>query len=81
MTILCLDCRYDKQFRKCQIVDAYEKIVHWRNNLFDIPKGKAGKSFVAEMTQWINKWCEKSDFGEVAFKVISIMPNLLLQKT
>ena len=32
---------------------AYEKIVHWRNNLFLLPSGKAGKEFIDEMTRLI----------------------------
>ncbi len=32
----------------------YDKIVHWRRNLFKVPSGKHGKSFVRELTRMFN---------------------------
>ena len=38
------------------INNAYEKMVYWRKNLFDIPKDGAGKAIIAEMTKLITEW-------------------------
>ena len=63
----------------CPIDDAYEEIVKWRRNLFNLPKGNNGKKFVEEMTSLINNWCMKND--EKSLKLLMIMPSLLLQRT
>ena len=37
-----------------QIINAtYEEVVFWRKNLFMLPSGQAGKSFIKEMTKII----------------------------
>ena len=34
----------------CQLIEtAYEEIVHWRQNIFLAPSGKAGKAFIREL--------------------------------
>ena len=58
----------------------YEKIVYWRKNLFLLPSGKWGKEYVCETTKMLNHWVEDSPMKDIAFKVIMILPNLLLQK-
>ena len=35
-------------------VKIYEGIVTWQRNVFDTPKGKAGKEFITEITQTLN---------------------------
>jgi len=42
------------------VQDAYEKAVHWRRNLFQLPKGKSSKDFIAEMVKLIGSWNSKS---------------------
>ena len=66
---------------KVQVNEAYESVVYWRKNLFELPKGKNGKEFVNEMTIWIDRWSNKTKYRNFAFKALSIMPNLLLQRT
>ena len=58
----------------------YEKIVHWRQNLFLLPTGKSGKKFIREMTRLINSWVDNNALKPIAFKAIMVMPALLLQK-
>ena len=60
---------------------AYEHIVKWRKNIFQILKGTVGKPFVDETAHSIDGWCQKTSVREIAFMAITIMPNLLLQKT
>ena len=63
------------------IKSAYEEVVGWRKNIFDLPKGKHGKAYVAEVTKWINEWLNKSEQREISFLAIAAMPHLLLQRT
>ena len=59
---------------------AYEEIVKWRRNIFNILKGSTGKDFISEMTQHIVYWNIKSGNHSFALKAFMIMPSLLLQK-
>lgn len=34
-----------------RIEQAYEDVVHWRGNLFQVPSGAAGKAFVSELAR------------------------------
>ncbi len=58
----------------------YEKIVFWRQNLFRLPSGNAGKRFIREVTRLVNSWVEDSSIKTISLKAIMIMPALLLQK-
>ena len=59
----------------------YEKIVYWKKNLFLLPSGQAGKSFISKTPTLMNEWIhEESPLKEIAFKAIMVMPSLLLQK-
>ena len=59
---------------------AYEQIVYWRQNLFLLPIGKAGKKFIREITSLINCWIDNTALKPIALKSIMVMPALLLQK-
>ena len=75
------DYDYDLNYLRVQINEAYEKVVYWQKNIFELPKGKNGKDFVNEMTTWIDRWSNKTKYREFAFKALFIMPNILLQRT
>ena len=76
------ECQQLRSFSdvKLQINDAYEHIIKWRRNLFTLPKGRAGKMFVQEITDLIQSWCNKTKWRKIALKAVMIMPSLLLQK-
>ena len=76
-----VDASIDKKNLKGQFQEVYELVVSWRRNIFELPKGKQGKRYVAEMTSWIDKWCDNSEGSDFAFYAFSVMPHLLLQKT
>ena len=59
---------------------AYEKIVYWKRNLFSLPYGQAGNSFIDEISRLMNKWIHESPLKDIAFKGIMVMLGLLLQK-
>ena len=59
---------------------AYSEIVHWRPNLFTVPYGNIGKTFVLELSRLFNAFAAASALESVALKATMVMPNLLLQK-
>lgn len=58
----------------------YEKVVTFRKNLFNIPSGKLGNSFVKEMSFWIKQFDMETESNIVSMKAFMILPALLLQK-
>lgn len=60
--------------------DSYVEIVHWRPNLFKVPFGKAGKSFVFELARLYRVFASSSSLESIATKVAVVLPTLLLQK-
>ena len=62
------------------IVSAYKEVVHWRPNVFMIPFGKAGKSFVLELAKLYQAFADQSALHSIALMACSVMQPLLLQK-
>ena len=60
--------------------DVYDEIVHYRRNIFNVPSGRAGKSFIEELTFWIKQFNSVSDLNSVALKAFMVLPTLILQK-
>lgn len=60
--------------------EIYEETVHWRKNLFKVPSGKQGKSFVAELARLFQSYADQSAMEAVALKAAMILPALVLQK-
>ena len=58
---------------------AYNEVVHWRPNLFRVPYGKAGKSFVFELARLYNS-ASKSAMECIAMRAAVVVPILMLQK-
>ena len=58
----------------------YAEIVHWRRNLFKTPSGKAGKSFVRELSRLFRAFGDASAMESVALKAAMVLPALRLQK-
>ena len=59
---------------------AYNEVVHWRPNLFRVPYGKVGKSFVSELAKLYNSFASKSAMECIAMKAAVVLPILMLQK-
>ena len=59
---------------------AYEKTVYCKKNLFLLPSGQEGKSFIVEISRLMNKWIHESPLKDIAFKEVVVMRSLLLQK-
>ena len=60
---------------------AYDPVAHWKKALSLLPTGAVGKSFIDEMTRFVNCWTYKSEQEQIALKVLLILTALLLQKT
>ena len=60
------------------LTDAYEKIVHWKRNLFMMPSDAAGKTYVEEITHLLKLWLQDSLLKPITLKVIHVMAALLL---
>ena len=59
----------------------YDEIIGWKNNLFNLPSGAAGKRFLRECTRLIEIWSEdRTPLSDIALKMLMCMPKLLLQK-
>ena len=59
---------------------AYNEVVHWRRNIFKVPSGKAGKSFVRELSRLFRAYAEGTALESVALTAAMTLPSLLLQK-
>ena len=59
---------------------AYNEVVHWRHNIFKVPSGKAGKSFVCELSRLFRVYAEGTALVSVALTAAMTLPSLLLQK-
>ena len=63
------------------INSAYEQLVYWKKNLYGLPKGATGKSFISEKTKLINEWSSKSPNRDICLKAMMVIPNLIHQRT
>ena len=70
----------DLQLFKNQIDIAYDETIKWRKNVFIVPKGKIGRSFIEELSKWLEHFNESSLYQCIALKVFMLLPSLLLQK-
>ncbi len=59
---------------------AYTETVHWKNNLFKIPQGNAGKSFTQELSRLFSAFATCSALEPIALKAASVLPVLILQR-
>lgn len=60
--------------------EAYSIVAHWKRNIFSVPSGNAGKSFVSELARQHRSYAEGSALESIALKAATVMCILLLQK-
>ncbi len=63
-----------------QLDKIYKEAVHWRNNLFKIPQGNAGKSLTTELSRLFNAFATGSALEPIALKAATVLPHLILKK-
>ena len=59
---------------------AYLKVVRWRRNVFNLPKGRAGEDFIEELTKVYRHFNDSTAFESIALTLSAIIFPLLLQK-
>ena len=65
----------------CNLISsAYSEVVHWRRNVFMVPSGKTGKSFIRELATLYQAYSDASALECIALKACTVMQCLLLQK-
>lgn len=62
------------------INSSYEEVIHWKPNVFLIPFGSAGTSFVKEVAHFFQAYADGSSLERVCMKAITLTQLLLLQK-
>ena len=62
------------------INSSYEEVVHWKPNLFLVPFGSAGTSFVKEVARLFQAFADGSSLECICMKAITLIQSLLLQK-
>ena len=65
---------------KQQIDSVYDKIVHWKKNLFELPTCSIGRQFVKELCSWLQHFNNETEYQCIAIKTFVVLPALLLQK-
>ena len=60
-----------------QINDAFNEVVHWRHNIFQVPSGKQGTAFVTELARLYQTYADASTLECIASTVFQC---LMLQK-
>ena len=62
------------------INEAYNDVIHWKRNIFLLPSGAAGKSFIQEIIFLLEAFSKASALESIALKASFVMQILLLQK-
>jgi len=68
-----------KKIRK-SLDSPYQKIVKWKKNYMQIPRGKAGKTLIAEVTRLIRLFNSSKRWKSVAIHMLQVLLPLILQK-
>ena len=71
---------YDSTTILSTISSAYNEVVLWRRNIFPVPYGKAGNTFVSELSRLFRAYAEGSALECIALKAITVASIVLLQK-
>ncbi len=77
--LVCFQSRYSPMVC-CTINSGYEEVIHWKPNLFLVPYGSAGTSFVNEVARLFQGFDDGSCLERVSMKAITLIQILLLQK-
>ena len=61
-----------------QMIDtAYIDTIHWKRNIFLLPSGAPGKSFIQEITRLLQAFAKSSQMESIALKASFVMQILL----
>ena len=60
----------------------YQEIVCWKLNLFEVPKGKAGKDFIIELERLLSELTFRTNWKSLSLKLMHVfMPTMLQRPT
>ena len=62
------------------ITSTYDEVIHWKHNLFQVPSGGTGCSFVKELARLLQGFADGSSLECVCMKAVTLLQILLLQK-
>ena len=68
-----------ERFRKA-LDSAYHEVIRWKRNIFMVPSGKVGDSFVREMARMFAAYGESTALEPISLLAAMTMPALLLQR-
>ena len=68
------------QVIKNEIDTAYSKIVKWERNIFELPRGKAGKDIIQELIRLMQLLNNKTTWDSLSMDLVIIFLPLMLQK-
>ena len=71
---------FDGETFSKQIDEAYGEIVHWKRNLFVVPRGRSGTQFVCKLTRLLEGYSSATALESVGMKAVMVLPALLLQR-
>ena len=78
-SVLSWSCSSQDVF--CAAIESvYEKVVHWRQNVFNVPFAAHGAAFIEELADIINGFAEGTSVKQIAWKAITVACHVLLQK-
>ena len=60
-----------------KIDDVYEKIVHWKRNLFEVPNGRAGEDFVNKLSRLLEGYNDATTLECIALKAAMVTTKAL----
>ena len=63
-----------------KIEHIYNEIVKWKKNIFKLPRGKAGRDFISELTRLINLFNYNTAWKNHALSLVHIYVPMMLQK-
>ena len=66
------------EFCSC-ISSVYNEVIHWRRNMFKVPSGRVGDSFVKELARLFQAYADSSSLEPIALYSALVM-SVLLQK-
>ena len=62
------------------LTQCYREIITWRKNIFPLPHGNCGESFIKEITRLLNQFNLKSRWERLSLLLVHIFTPLMLQK-
>ena len=60
--------------------DVYNEMITWKSNLFEVPRGKAGKEFIEEVSRILSEFTYNTKWKPLSLKLVHVFMPLMLQR-